>query len=75
MERGCYYDRSCDVACYPLYNDSFFNINNVLNQKIDDITVTYEGTYGFLNNISIDFIKQAVDDKITSNVTEFQISK
>ena len=40
--------------------------------KADEVTVKYDATYGFPTDISIDFIKAAVDDELSLNVSAFE---
>jgi uncharacterized protein DUF6174 len=38
----------------------------------DEVTVTYDSTYGFPLQINIDFIKQAADDELSLTVSKFE---
>jgi hypothetical protein len=40
--------------------------------KADEVTVKYDATYGFPTDINIDFIKNAVDDELSLNVSAFE---
>ena len=41
----------------------------------DEITVTYDTTYGFPADIYFDFIKEAADDELSIQVSNFEILK
>lgn len=40
--------------------------------KADEVKVTYDPTYGYPSKISIDFIKNAVDDELSLQITDFE---
>lgn len=40
--------------------------------KADEVKVTYDETYGFPTQISIDFIKDAVDDELGLTISNFE---
>ena len=40
--------------------------------KADEVKVTYDETYGFPTQINIDFIKNAVDDELSLQISEFE---
>jgi len=39
----------------------------------DEVTVTYDSTYGFPNEIAIDQIKAAVDDELSIQISNFTV--
>ena len=39
----------------------------------DEITVTYDEKYGFPSQVNIDFIKNAVDDELSLQITDFEV--
>jgi hypothetical protein len=43
------------------------------NGDADEVLVTYDATYGFPTSISIDQIKEAVDDEISYQVENFEV--
>lgn len=45
------------------------------NGQADEITVTYDPTYGYPTQIFFDFIQDAVDDELTVEVLNFQVLK
>ena len=38
----------------------------------DEVTVTYDATYGYPTQVNIDFIKDAVDDELSLQITNFE---
>ena len=40
--------------------------------KADEVKVTYDETYGFPNQINIDFIKDAIDDELSLQIADFE---
>lgn len=65
----------------PVQNDFFNNLNTVdklfdiiqgaITKKAAELTVTYDAQSGYPSHIYIDSIKQAIDDEITYDLTEF----
>ncbi len=54
--------------------DALFAIlDSSLNGDADEVLVTYDATYGFPTSISIDHIKEAVDDEIYYQVENFEV--
>ena len=54
--------------------DRLFEIlNSSLNGGADEVLVTYDATYGFPVTISIDQIKEAIDDEIAYQVENFEV--
>jgi hypothetical protein len=41
-------------------------------KEADEVTVTYDSTHGFPAQISIDYIKEAVDDELWLTVSDFE---
>jgi hypothetical protein len=41
-------------------------------EKADEIKVTYDETYGFPTQVSIDFIKEAADDELGLTISNFE---
>jgi len=42
-------------------------------KEADEVTVTYDSTYGFPTQISIDYIKEAVDDELGLTVSGLEV--
>ena len=51
----------------------FEELNSSLNGGADEVLVTYDATYGFPVTISIDQIKEAIDDEIAYQVANFEV--
>ena len=51
----------------------FEELNSSLNGGADEVLVTYDATYGFPMTISIDQIKEAIDDEIAYQVANFEV--
>lgn len=58
---------------YDTIDELFLIIDDAIDQKADEIKVTYDEELGFPTRIHIDFMKEAVDDEMTYDITEFQI--
>jgi len=57
---------------YDTMDEVFLVIDDALKRGAEEISVTYDETVGFPASIYIDFVKQAVDDEIAYEVTEFR---
>lgn len=51
----------------------FEKLNSSLNGSADEVLVMYDATYGFPVTISIDQIKEAIDDEIAYQVVNFEV--
>jgi hypothetical protein len=51
---------------------SFQSSQDMAGNKADEVKVTYDETYGFPTQISIDFIKDAADDELGLTVSNFE---
>ena len=51
----------------------FAQLDSSLNGGADEVLVTYDATYGFPATISIDRIKEAIDDEIAYQVDNFEV--
>jgi hypothetical protein len=51
----------------------FAQLDSSQNGDADEVLVTYDATYGFPTSISIDQIKEAVDDEISYQVENFEV--
>ncbi|HKI55127.1 MAG TPA: DUF6174 domain-containing protein [Anaerolineales bacterium] len=60
------------VLEYATIDRLFAELNSDSVQGADKLTVTYDPTYGFPSEISIDFIERAVDDELTITVSAFE---
>ena len=50
----------------------FSEMQKDLNGEADEITVTYDSTYGFPEQVNIDYIKNAVDDELALTISGFE---
>ncbi len=57
---------------YDTVDELFLVIEDTIKRGADEISVTYDETLGFPTRIYIDFVKQAVDDEIAYNISDFQ---
>jgi hypothetical protein len=53
----------------------FSELEAGLKGDADEVTVTYDPTHGFPNEIHFDYIKAAMDDELTLSVSEFEALK
>lgn len=60
---------------YSNMDSIFDNLEADLAGEADEVIVTYDPTYGFPSQISIDFIKEAVDDETSYTINDFQLLK
>jgi len=60
------------VLSYATIDRLFTELNSDSVQGADKLTVTYDPTYGFPSDISIDFIERAIDDELAITVSEFE---
>ena len=67
-------DPSYELFISAASMDSLFTMLEAdLNGDADEVLVTYDATYGFPTSISVDQIKEAVDDEIFYQVENFKI--
>lgn len=52
--------------------DKLFDFTAASSKKADEIKIEYDPAYGFPSSVQIDFIKQAADDELALNVSNFQ---
>ncbi len=57
---------------YATIDRIFSELEADLNGKADEVTVTYDPTYGFPTKVNIDFIKNAADDEVALTVSKFE---
>ncbi|MCC7119115.1 MAG: hypothetical protein IT310_11360 [Anaerolineales bacterium] len=62
-------------ATYGTIDRIFSQLETALNGDADEVTVTYDPTYGFPAQIFFDFIKEAIDDEVSIEVSNFQTLK
>lgn len=60
------------IAKYATIDAIFAELNTDEAKNADQITVTYDSTYGFPVDVSIDFSQQMADEELYLNVTGFE---
>lgn len=63
------------VDRYSTIDRVFLALKADLTGDADDVVVEYDETYGFPSNVAVDNIKQAMDDEISYQVSDFEILK
>lgn len=58
---------------YATIDRLFLELKANLSGEAEEVVVTYDPTYGFPVNISIDWIKAAVDDELSLQVSNFEV--
>jgi len=51
----------------------FGELEAALNGAADEVTITYDPTYGFPSEASLDVIKEAVDDELSLSISSFEV--
>ena len=57
---------------YATIDKLFSELEADLGGKAEEVTVTYDATYGFPTSVNIDFIKNAVDDELYLSAAKFE---
>jgi hypothetical protein len=60
---------------YATIDRIFSTLEAGLAGDADEVTVTYDPTYGFPTEIYFDYIKAAADDELSLSVSEFEVLK
>jgi hypothetical protein len=63
------------LSRYATIDRLFSELKADLDGAADEVTVTYHATYGFPEQISIDRIKDAIDDELGLTVADFEVVK
>lgn len=63
------------VLPYSTINSVFSSLKEDYAGKADEITVTYDTTYFYPASISIDYIKNAMDDEVSIYIENFEVVK
>ncbi len=58
---------------YSTIDRIFLNLKADLTGEADEVAVTYDSAYGFPLSISVDQIKEAIDDEFYIQITEFVV--
>jgi hypothetical protein len=51
----------------------FAELEAALNGAADEVTVKYDPTYGFPSEVSMDVVKEAIDDEVYLTVSNFEV--
>jgi len=71
-------DRQIDpaeiVSFYEQYNtlDKVFDFVEQVNKEADEVTLEYDSNYSFPTEISVDYIKEAIDDEIYISISNLE---
>jgi hypothetical protein len=57
---------------YATIDRLFAELETNIYGKADEVTVTYDPTYGFPEKVNVDFIKNAVDDELALTISNFE---
>jgi hypothetical protein len=60
------------ILKYATIDRIFSELGSESVQNADKLTVTYDATYGFPTDVTIDFIELAADDELYLSVSEFE---
>ncbi|MDX1378394.1 MAG: DUF6174 domain-containing protein [Anaerolineales bacterium] len=60
------------ILRYATIERIFSELNSESVQEADKLTVSYDSTYGFPSEVSIDFIELAADDELYLSVSAFE---
>lgn len=58
---------------YSTIDRIFLKLEADLTGEADEVAVTYDSTYGFPVNVSVDVIKEAIDDELSLQISNFEI--
>lgn len=58
---------------YATIDGLFLKLQSVLGGEAEEVTVSYDSVYGFPATIMIDYIKLAIDDELSLQVSKFEI--
>jgi hypothetical protein len=58
---------------YATIDRIFADLETNLNGGADEVTVSYDATYGYPSQIDYDYIKDAIDDELSLTITSFEV--
>ena len=58
---------------YATIDKIFEKLEKAVGGEADQVTVTYDETYGFPTQTDIDFVEQAIDDELYLTISNFEI--
>jgi len=57
---------------YATIDRIFAELDTDINGAADEVIVTYDATYGFPEQVNIDFVKEAIDDELALTLSGFE---
>jgi hypothetical protein len=67
-------DPSLEIyTSYSTIDNIFSKLQADINGGADEVIVTYDATYGYPVTIAIDYIKDAIDDEISFEISNFEV--
>jgi hypothetical protein len=58
---------------YATIDRIFLKLETALSGEAEDVVVAYDSVYGFPANIAIDYIKEAIDDELSLQISNFVV--
>jgi hypothetical protein len=58
---------------YETIDKIFAELEKAAGGEADEVTVSYDDTYGFPEQIDIDFVKEAIDDELSMSLSGFEV--
>lgn len=58
---------------YETIEKVFAELEKAVGGEADKVTVSYDGTYGFPEQIDIDFVEEAIDDELSMTIFGFEV--
>ncbi|ACR12743.1 DUF6174 domain-containing protein [Teredinibacter turnerae] len=60
-----------ELAYVQNIDELFDTIEELIVDQADEVTVIYNSTYGYPEQVDVDLYKNAIDDEFTLNITDF----
>jgi hypothetical protein len=57
---------------YETIDKIFSELEKAIAAEADEVTVTYDDTYGFPEQVDIDFVEEAIDDELVLTISGFE---
>ena len=58
---------------YETIDKIFSELEKAAGGEADEVTVSFDDTYGFPEQIDIDFVKEAIDDELVMTISGFEV--
>jgi hypothetical protein len=58
---------------YATIDRIFLELDTVLKGEAEGVVVAYDSVYGYPANIAIDYIKEAIDDELSLQISNFEV--